>query len=171
VVRLEEDKDDNVCFHESTKITYQGRIFTLAQLLAGEEPECTVPHTPTARGVIISTDCAKTLRVTQTHLVATSTGFQLAHTLTAGDVLFDDMAGEPRCTVTSVTREKGRERYFGLNCIHSELLADGLRTSTFGDFHTLPSWYMYYAGLALGPEAAARLGDAVAEAFYDALVF
>ncbi len=170
VVGLEEEKKDNTCFHADTTITYKGRKYNVTQLLNGAEPECTVPHMPTARGVVVSTNCGKRLRVTETHLVATPRGFQLAHTLRRGDLLFGDMDGEAACAVVNVEREAERQRYFGLNCVHSEVLANGLRTSTFGDFHTLPSWYMYYAGLALGPEAAARLGDAVADVFLGLLV-
>lgn len=163
--------DLNKCFHESSVIMYKSHEYTLAQLLNGEEPECFVPHMPTARGVVISATCTATaekkqLRLTDTHLVATSNGHQLAHTLRAGDVLFGDFEGVLVCSVLSVAKEEKVEKYFGLNCVHSEVLANGIRTSTFGDFHSLPSWYMYYAGLSLGPEAASRLGDAVADVYF-----
>ena len=161
----------NSCFHESTIITYKGARYTMTELLNGAEPECHVPHTPSARGVVVSASCsgeereAKQVRLTDTHLVATSKGYQLAHTLRAGDMLFGDAEGSQSCSVINITKEERSAKYFGLNCVHSEVLADGLRTSTFGDFHTLPSWYMYYAGLALGPESASRLGDAVADVY------
>jgi len=166
----ENSSKSNSCFHESTRITYKSKQYTLAQLLNGEEPECHVPHVPSARGVVISAACnngeEKKLRLTDTHLVATSSGHQLAHTLRSGDVLFGDFEGAQTCAVMNITKEEQTEKYFGLNCVHSEVLADGLRTSTFGDFHALPSWYMYYAGLSLGPETASRLGDAVADVFH-----
>jgi hypothetical protein len=159
--------DDKVgfCFHEDTKIDYKGVEYTFEELKAGKEPECTVPHTPSSKGVVISTSCDKTVRVTDTHLMATTKGFQLAYSLKAGDVLFGDY-GKDMCTVKSVEKEKSTQQYFGLNCVHSEVLASGLRASTFGDFHTLPSWYMTYVGGLVGSEAASSLGEYVAEWWY-----
>lgn len=105
--------------------------------------------------------------MTDTHLVATANGYQLAYSLRQGDKLFSDhISNDDVCVVESVTREKSVQQYFGLNCIHSEVLADGLRTSTFGDFHTLPSWYMYFVGGGLGMDWASELGDYVAEWYY-----
>jgi hypothetical protein len=160
-----DDEDDDICFHVDTKIDYKGVEYTFEELKAGKEPECTVPHTPSSKGVVISTSCDKTVRVTDTHLVATTKGFQLAYSLKAGDVLFGDY-GKDMCIVKSVEKEKSTQQYFGLNCVHSEVLASGLRASTFGDFHTLPSWYMTYVGGLVGSEAASSLGEYVAEWWY-----
>ena len=156
----------NDCFHEDTLINYKGKEYTLAELQAGAEPECHVPHVPTARGVTIATTCGRNVTTTETHLMVTPKGHQLAHTLNVGDELFGDFTGEQKCLVTAVTRTNSNARFFGLNCVHSEVLANGLRASTFGDFHTLPAWYMYYAGLLLGPDAASRLGDNIADSFF-----
>jgi len=156
---------DDVCFHADTKINYKGVEYTYNELKNGKEPECSVPHSPMSRGVIISTLCGKTVRVTDTHLVATTKGFQLAYSLKAGDVLFGDYDKE-QCTVQSVEKEKVDQQYFGLNCVHSEVLASGLRASTFGDFHTLPSWYMTYVGGLVGSGAAASLGEYIAEWYF-----
>jgi hypothetical protein len=153
-------------FHEDTLINYKGKEYTLAELQAGAEPECHVPHVPTARGVTIATTCGRNVTTTETHLMVTPKGHQLAHTLNVGDELFGDFTGEQKCLVTAVTRTNSNARFFGLNCVHSEVLANGLRASTFGDFHTLPAWYMYYAGLLLGPDAASRLGDNIADSFF-----
>ena len=157
--------DDDVCFHVDSKINYKGVEYTYEELKAGKEPECTVPHSPYSKGVIITTSCDKTVRVTDTHLLSTTKGFQLAYSLKAGDVLFGDYDSE-LCTVKSVEKEKSTQKYFGLNCVHSEVLASGLRASTFGDFHTLPSWYMTYVGSVLGTETASTLGDYIAEWYY-----
>jgi hypothetical protein len=159
------DDADDICFHVDTKIDYKGVEYTFEELKAGKEPECTVPHTPSSKGVVISTSCDKTVRVTDTHLMATTKGFQLAYSLKAGDVLFGDY-GKDMCTVKSVEKEKSTQQYFGLNCVHSEVLASGLRASTFGDFHTLPSWYMTYVGGLVGSEAASALGDYIAEWYF-----
>ena len=164
---MAEASSKNDCFHEDTLINYKGTEYTLAQLQAGAEPECHVPHQPLGRGLTIATSCGRNVTTTETHLVVTPRGHQLAHTLRPGDELFGDFTGEQKCVVTSVTRATVKARFFGLNCVHSEVLANGLRTSTFGDFHTLPAWYMYYAGLLLGPEAASRLGDTIADAFFE----
>jgi hypothetical protein len=157
--------DDDVCFHVDSKIDYKGVEYTYEELKAGKEPECSVPHSPSSKGVIISTSCDKTVRVTDTHLLATTKGFQLAYSLKAGDVLFGDYGSE-MCTVKSVEKEQTTQQYFGLNCVHSEVLASGLRASTFGDFHTLPSWYMTYVGGMIGTETASSLGEYVAEWYF-----
>lgn len=139
----------------------------MQELLDGKETECKVPHTPMSKGVIITTSCNKTLRVTDTHLVATTNGYQLAYSLQPGDKLFGDhLSNDDMCVVESNTREKTVQQYFGLNCIQSEVLADGLRTSTFGDFHTLPSWYMYFVGGGFGVDLASQFGEYVAEWYY-----
>ena len=157
--------DDDVCFHVETKINYKGVEYTYEDLLSGKEPECTVPHTPTSKGVVISTSCDKSVRVTDTHLMATTRGFQLAYSLKPGDVLFGDY-DDSRCTVRSVVKESEYQQYFGLNCVHSEVLASGIRASTFGDFHTLPSWYMTYVGGLIGSDTASHVGEYVAEWYY-----
>jgi len=159
------DDPDDVCFHIDTKIDYKGIEYTYEELKAGKESECTVPHTPSSKGVVITTSCDKTVRVTDTHLMATTKGFQLAYSLKAGDVMYGDY-GKETCIVKSVEKEKTTQQYFGLNCVHSEVLASGLRASTFGDFHTLPSWYMTYVGGLVGSEAASSLGEYVAEWYY-----
>lgn len=163
-VAWSEDSDDD-CFHVESKIDYKGVEYTYDELKAGKEPECTVPHSPFSKGVVISTSCDKTVRVTDTHLMATTKGFQLAYSLKAGDVLYGDY-DKDMCTVTSVEKEKTTQQYFGLNCVHSEVLASGLRASTFGDFHTLPSWYMTYVGGLVGTDTASFLGEYIAEWYF-----
>lgn len=155
--------DSDECFHINSTITYKGRAYSYEDLKSGKEPECSVPHTPSSIGVVISTSCDKTVRVTDTHLMATPQGFRLAYSLKPGDVLFGGYDDSDLCTVTSIEREKSVQEYFGLNCVHSEVLASGLRASTFGDFHTLPSWYMSYVGSVFGTEASSLLGQYIAE--------
>jgi hypothetical protein len=159
------DDPDDTCFHVDTKIDYKGVEYTYEELKAGKEPECTVPHSPASKGVVITTSCDKTVRVTDTHLMATTKGFQLAYSLKAGDVLYGDY-GKDMCTVKAVEKEKTTQQYFGLNCVHSEVLASGLRASTFGDFHTLPSWYMTYVGGLIGSDTASHLGEYIAEWYF-----
>lgn len=160
------ETDDDFCFHVDSTIDYKGVEFSYEDFREGKEPECSVPHSPVSRGFLISTSCGKTARVTDTHLMATAKGFQPAYSLKVGDVLFGDY-DQNRCIVTSVDKEQTTQQYFGLNCIHSEVLVGGLRASTFGDFHTLPSWYMtYIGGGLLGSELASSLGKYFAQWFY-----
>jgi hypothetical protein len=101
-------------------------------------------------------------------MMATPQGFRLAYSLKPGDVLFGGYSDseEDLCVVLTVEKEKNEQQYFGLNCVHSEVLASGLRASTFGDFHALPSWYMTYVGGLLGSDTASQLGKNIAEWFY-----
>ena len=160
------EETDDICFHIDTTIDYKGSKYTYEDFLNGHVPECTVPHTPNSVGVVVSTTCGKTLRLTDTHLVATSKGFRMAYSLKPGDVLFGDYNGTELCTVEKVRKESSVQQYFGLNCVHSEVLASGLRVSTFGDFHTLPSWYMSYIGGMVGSSYASSFGKVVAEWYY-----
>lgn len=162
------DWDDDFCFHIDTTIDYKGVEYSFDELRRGEEPECTVPHTPRARGVIISTSCGLTARVTDTHLMATPAGFRQAYSLKPGDTLFAGYSNNEKtaCVVQAVEKEQEEQQYFGLNCLHSEVLSSGLRASTFGDFHTLPSWFMAYMGAVVGVEAASQLGTHMSEIFY-----
>jgi hypothetical protein len=139
----------------------------MTELVDGKVPECNVPHAPHSIGVVIQTTCDKTIRLTDTHLVATTKGYQTAVSLIAGDVLFgSENDDNDTCVVVGNFKESSVQQYFGLNCIHSEVLVNGIRASTFGDFHTLPSWYMYYAGEVLGVTKASKMGDYVAEWYY-----
>jgi hypothetical protein len=149
---------EEVCFHESSKITYKGKEYSFQQLLNGAEEECIVPHTPKAVGIKIATSCGKHIRVTDTHLVMTADGFQHAKSLKEGDVLHGDYEGGEECHVLSVEKEATQQQYFGLNCLHSEVLANGIHTSTFGDIHVVPAAYMRYAGSILGIHTASRIG-------------
>lgn len=159
-------EDDAICFHIDTIINYKGTEYTYEELMDGQEPECSVPHSPTSKGVVISTSCSKTLRVTDTHLIATSKGFKLAYSLKPGDIVFSGFHNTEQCEVISVEKESVAQQYFGLNCVHSEVLASGIRSSTFGDFHTIPSWYMHYIGSLAGVDYASRLGDFIVAEWY-----
>jgi hypothetical protein len=45
----------------------------------------------------------------------------------------------------------------------SEVLANGIKTSTFGNYHTIPAAWMKYASAIVGVERASRWGDSVVE--------
>lgn len=77
-----------VCFHESQEIVYKGGApMTMQSVLDKKHPDCVVPHVRTANGVVVHTTCSdKPLRVTDEHLVYTSSGLRAALTLKAGFV-------------------------------------------------------------------------------------
>ncbi len=77
-----------LCFHESQEIVYNGQApMTMQSVLEKKHAECVVPHVRTANGVVIHTTCgAKPLRVTDEHLVYTSSGLRAASTLKKGCV-------------------------------------------------------------------------------------
>lgn len=165
--------DGNVCFHHSTVIEYRGKRFTLKELQKGHAAagQCHVPHVIRSRhGVIIETNCtqkAAPLQLTADHLVFTAArgggGLVAASQLAVGDVLFADLKQRVPCAVTKMTEVKEQDTYFGLNCIHSsEVLANGIKTSTFGHYHALPAAWMRVVGHWFGIERASRWGNALA---------
>ncbi len=130
-----------------------------------------IPHIVRSVGVYIVAVCRngekRTLRLTSDHLVFTSKGLKPAASVTAHDTLFADLeeSASAECIVSHVERDAQAEIFFGLNCRNSVVLADGLKTSTFGRFHTLPSIYMKWASSIFGIERASRIGDSIAELF------
>jgi hypothetical protein len=152
------------CFHEDTVIHYKGESFTMHDLANNNEPECRIPHVVQSVGVRVTTSCGDTpLRLTDDHLVYLSTGeLTEAYKLKTGDVLFSDFDHNLKgnqCVVQSVSRENSPQKYFGLNCLTSEVLADGIHTSTFGSYHTIPAIYMYNIGSMFGIDVASQFGD------------
>ena len=149
---------DEVCFHESSIITYRGKDYTYQELLGGRESECVIPHSPQSNGIEISTSCQNTIRVTETHLLATPKGYTQAGSLKVGDILFGSKDRVSQCNVLSVQKEVYAQRYFGLNCYDSEVLVNGILASTFGELHYIPSLYMKYTSCAFGIKFASKLG-------------
>merc|ERR1711991_187753 len=160
----------NVCFHESTVIEYLGQRYIMQELVDGKATQCRAPHTVTASdGVIIETDCTSLppLHLTADHLVyALRGGLKPAQAVAVGDVLFADLEQSKRCTVSKVTTSKKSatpERYFGLNCVRSsQVLANGIKTSTFGHYHAVPAAWMRVVGQCFGIERASRWGNSLA---------
>jgi hypothetical protein len=151
------------CFHENTTITYKGDDFTLTQL-ENAHPECTVPHVVTHQGHIITAKCGqdtKVLRLTPGHLVYSNRGLQAAMDLTKQDTLYADLRETIPCTITHIAREEKVQNYFGLNCLTSEVLASGLKSSTFEKLHSIPSFWMAIMGRILGVKRASQVGDYV----------
>ncbi len=125
--------------------------------------ECRIPHRVQARGVVIETTCGTpVLRLTEDHLVFTSTGLRAASELTPSDIVFSDEDQSATCRVLRVSKEATDQRNFGLNCLHSEVLANGVKCSTFGKYHFIPSTWMSWTGRLIGVERASRWGDAIA---------
>jgi len=151
------------CFHKDSLVTYKGgEPLTLSQLQAGHQPDCVVPHTVRTDGVKIDTSCSTLpLRLTSDHLVFTTKGITAAGDLKAGDTVYGDEQEQKLCTVTSVQSERAAEDYFGLNCRDSVVMVSGVKTSTFGTYHMLPSLWMKLVSSVLGVQRASRLGDAL----------
>lgn len=162
------------CFHLSTIITYKGKNYSYQQLLDGAEKECRVPHTTRCHGLKfelvdrrpdeVESAIAKRiiLRLTGDHLVSTSRGMIQAQYLKTFDRVYGDLLSKTTAyTIVSITREKDEE-YFGLNCLKNIVLANGVRTSTFGIYHLLPSLWMEVIGYVAGIDRASRWGDSIA---------
>jgi hypothetical protein len=147
------------CFHESTTITYKGKAHSLSDFTS--HPECHVPHRVKSDGVRIMTTCsAVPLRLTDDHLVFTSTGLRSANTLRPNDVLYSDVDQRRQCHVGSISSETN-QLYFGLNCIESVVLANNVKVSTFGNYHFIPATWMKHASAVLGVDRASKWGDAL----------
>ncbi len=58
-----------------------------------------------------------------------------------------------------------------MNCLRSEVLADGIKTSTFGKYHFIPAWWMRIVGGVVGPKRASTFGDAIVGLLVKARVF
>jgi len=153
----------NICFHADTQIEYHGELLTKAQLES--HASCRIPHTTLAKGVSIRTSCTpeQPLRLTESHLVYTARGLREARDIKVKDVLFADYKQTHACTVESVEKDSEEQEFFGLNCLDSVVLANNLKTSTFGIVHTLPSLWMKYVGGVFGIERASRWGLAIGQ--------
>lgn len=151
-----------VCFHAETEISYNGKTLRMHELVSGQHSECVVPHVVTSDGVRVETSCGarQALRLTHDHLVFSGRGLVPAGELREGDVLFGDEQQQQVCRVTRVSVERAQQ-YFGLNCHKSVVLANGIKTSTFGSLHTVPALWMKYVGATFGIERASRWGDAI----------
>lgn len=171
------------CFHESTEIMYDGKEkITLDGILSGKSStECSSPHVLQSNGVSIETSCAvKPLRLTNDHLVYTSTGLRTAVSLVKGDIVYSDIEQHHQCAVKSVSGEYN-QKYFALNCRNSDVIADGeerggitgrviltsffriagVKTSTFGITHSIPATWMKYGSKLLGVHRASQWGEKV----------
>lgn len=153
------------CFHKTTVITYKGADFSLSQLLADHAHECVVPHVVVTHGIAITAYCEQeehVLRVTPGHLVYTQRGLVAAADVTHSDTLYSNMEKTRACHVLKVDRDTATAEYFGLNCYTSDVLASGIKTSTFEKLHTLPSLWFSIAGRILGIQRASSIGDRLA---------
>jgi hypothetical protein len=102
------------------------------------------------------------VRLTEQHLVYTERGLVRADELSVNDEVFTFASDSSRRThVLSFSREY-EQRYFALNCLESVVLANGIKTSTFGTFHTIPSLWMFLGGHVLGVRHASSIGDFIA---------
>lgn len=158
-----------VCFHGTTEILYNSpdvsASFVLENLKGSSflEKECRIPHIVKSDGVAIESDCdSSPLRLTRDHLVFTSEGLLAAGDIVAGNVL-QGVDGKS-CKVTRRYNEKN-QMYYGLNCKESVVYANGVKCSTFGKLHALPSLWMKYVSKIVGIETASKVGDFLARLY------
>ena len=153
------------CFHKDTIITYAGKQHTFEEIRT--HPECSIPHVVLAHGVIVTAKCRKDekiLRLTDGHLIYNQRGLQAAGDLKPDkDIVYADLAETIKCQVMSVEKETHQHDYFGLNCLTSQVLASGLKSSTFEKVHAVPAFWMQVMGRILGIKRASQLGDYIAE--------
>lgn len=154
------------CFHEDTVITYEGTQYVMGELL--NHPECAVPHVVSALGVTVVAQCGlhkeKVLRLTDGHLLYTQRGLVPAgHLMPSHDTLYANIDQSAHCEVVSVTKETHEQRYFGLNCLKSHVLAGGIKASTFEKLHSLPAFWMRFMGHLVGIKRASAWGDRIAD--------
>lgn len=128
-------------------------------------PECRIPHVVESDGVRIETECGQSLRLTDDHLVYTPHGLVPAASIVRADTVYTSLDESKSCAVKSLTHER-KQRYFGLNCRESVVLANGIKTSTFGRYHQIPAAWMKYAGALIGIERASAIGDVIATALF-----
>lgn len=149
------------CFHKDTVITYEGKSSVLAELQ--KSAHCIIPHIVGGLGTTITARCGsetKVLRLTSNHLVYTQRGLQTADSLVVGkDVVYADLKETMQCTLVSVEKDKEYQEFFGLNCYSSEVLASGIKTSTFEKLHSIPAFWMQIMGKILGIKRASAVGD------------
>lgn len=111
-------------------------------------------HIVAALGETITARCGserKVLRLTSNHLVYTQRGLQLAGKLVAGkDVVYSDLEEQSPCSIVSVQKDQEYQEFFGLNCFSSQVLASGIKTSTFEKLHSVPAFWMQVMGKVLG---------------------
>jgi len=149
------------CFHEDTVIEYADEKHTLASLQK-EGSVCAVPHVFSDDGVKIHTSCKGMgpLRLTGDHLVYTQKGLVVASSIVVGDFVYSDLEENNVCEVTKIQHELG-ETYFGLSCEESVVLANGFKTSTFGNTHTLPALWMKVVSKVVGVHRATAWGEKI----------
>jgi len=151
------------CFHRDTLVSYKGQDYVpISNIQAGASKDCLVPHEFESDGVSIATTChSSPLRLTANHLVFSKThGLVAAGVLRAGDVVYGDEAETKLCTVTSVAKER-KQVYMGLNCHESVVVANGVKSSTFEDHHTVPALWMKWVSSVVGLPRASRWGEAL----------
>jgi len=111
-------------------------------------------------GVHVRTECGHSLKLTREHLVWAEGGFMRAGDVRQGHRV--RVAGDETCAVASVEPAQGP--WFGVQCLESEVKANGVHASVFAHYHAVPAVYMRWMGWAVGARRAAELGQHVSAA-------
>jgi len=157
------------CFHESTIITYKSRRYSFEYLKL--EKECNIPHVVKTKGITIITSCGS-LRLTPDHLIYTEQGLKPTKDIKIGDNVYYHFHTSYNiyqfhdtgkiCHVNNLIPDTEPQNYFGLNCLESIVLANGIKVSTFGNYHHIPATWMKIVGNIFGIQKASKLGDSIA---------
>lgn len=152
-----------VCFHKDTMIEYDSKHFAVENIPENFQNDCVSPHTVKSDGVAIYSGCGtKPLRLTKDHLVFTERGLIAAENVNTKDIL---IGNGKNCKVIKIEEEKN-QMYYGLNCKESTVYAEGVKCSTFGKIHTLPSLWMKWVSKLVGIKTASKIGDLFANLIF-----
>lgn len=163
----------NTCFHHTTIITYNNIRYTMDNFLGGKVKDCVIPHVIESIGMTItisyknvkSEEQTMYLMLTPEHLVWSNTnnGFTKAGYLTIGDTVIINGDGDKNNigTIKNLAMHNTPGKYFGLNCINSQVFANDIYVSTFGYTHAIPSLWMKYIGQYYGIQQASKWGDTI----------
>ena len=134
----------------------------MTDLMKEHNKECVIPHVREhLNGVWIETESQQVLRLTKSHLVHTERGLIRAEHLRIEDKVYTSL-DEKETTKVTLVKEDNDQTYFGLNCHVSEVLANGIKTSTFGNVHSIPAFWMTHVSKIIGIQRASAIGDSVA---------
>jgi hypothetical protein len=147
----------NACFHQDTCIVHADSQLRLADLR--QHAAFAVPHIITTDGLAIHTDSGAVLRVTPNHMIFSQRGVHRADELCVGDTLFTSLDEKQRCRVVKIAVEH-QQTYFGLNAETTEILADGIKVSVFGNHHVAPSLWFRLMSPVIGVAAASTIMQA-----------
>lgn len=125
-------------------------------------PECTVPHKVVRMdGLCAHMADGQEICLSPDHLVWQHNSPARADTLFPSGLLMTQY--NTTSSIVRISRDYGPRVYFGLNCANTSIVhVNGIKASTFGSYHALPSLWMYWASKIVGITWASRIGSFLA---------